>query len=78
LSFREKRKENEEVNVTTDGNNIATPTNKILDEQTPEEAMGAAYRTLRSNLAEELLEQIKACTPAFFEKLIVDLLIGMG
>jgi restriction system protein len=29
-------------------------------------------------LAEELLEQIKACTPAFFEKLVVDLLVGMG
>ncbi|MBA2713068.1 MAG: restriction endonuclease [Rubrobacteraceae bacterium] len=78
LSFREKRKENDEVNPTIAGNNIATPTDKILDEQTPEEAIDAAYRTLRSNLAEELLEQINACTPAFFEKLVVDLLVGMG
>jgi restriction system protein len=39
VSFREKRKEDEEVNVTTGGNSIVTPTDKILDEQTPEEAM---------------------------------------
>ena len=29
-------------------------------------------------LAQELLKQIKQCTPAFFEKLVIDLLVKMG
>lgn len=46
--------------------------------QTPEEAIGSAYETVRNTLAAELLEQIKSCSPAFFERLVVDLLVRMG
>ena len=46
--------------------------------QTPEEAIGSAYETVRNTLAAELLEQIKNCSPAFFEQLVVDLLVKMG
>lgn len=46
--------------------------------QTPEEAIGSAYQTVRNTLAAELLEQIKSCSPAFFEQLVVDLLVKMG
>lgn len=45
---------------------------------TPEDALAAAYQTLRNNLELELLDQIKASSPAFFERLVVDLLVGMG
>lgn len=50
----------------------------INQEATPEELLEAGYRSLRSNLANELLHQIKACSPYFFEKLVVELLVKMG
>lgn len=45
---------------------------------TPEEILEASYQSLRSNLAQELLQQIMTCSPRFFENLVVDLLVRMG
>jgi restriction system protein len=47
-------------------------------DQTPEEALENSYQRLRSTLAQELLERIKGCSPSFFERLVVDLLVAMG
>lgn len=47
-------------------------------DQTPEETLDASYQTLRKNLAQELLEQVRRNSPRFFEKLVVDLLVAMG
>ncbi len=47
-------------------------------EITPEEAIDEAYQNLRDELASELLETVKSCSPAFFERLVVDLLVRMG
>ncbi len=47
-------------------------------EVTPEEAFGDAYERLRAALADELLTQVKSASPAFFEQLVVDLLVAMG
>jgi restriction system protein len=46
--------------------------------QTPEEAMDSAYQSLRQDLSEEILTTIKKCSPSFFEKLVVDVLVKMG
>ncbi len=46
--------------------------------QTPEEILESSYQSLRSALAETLLQRIKACSPRFFERLVVDLLVAMG
>lgn len=46
--------------------------------QTPEELLEIGYQNLRRNLAQELLERIKKCSPRFFERLVVDLLVSMG
>ena len=45
---------------------------------TPEEALQDAYETLRNSLAEELLGQVLQSSPAFFELLVVDVLVRMG
>jgi len=45
---------------------------------TPEERIESAYQSLRQNLATELVQQVKNCSPSFFEKLVIDLLISMG
>ncbi|MGZ5224669.1 MAG: restriction endonuclease, partial [Burkholderiales bacterium] len=47
-------------------------------EATPEEALDAAYQRLRIDLESELLDQVKAASPAFFERLVVELLVRMG
>jgi len=58
-----------------------TPLSEVGHEspqKTPEELLEAGYRQFRSSLAAELLAQVKATSPAFFEQLVVDLLLGMG
>ena len=45
---------------------------------TPEELLESSYATLRDALAEELLDRVKSCSPAFFEQLVVRLLVAMG
>ena len=46
--------------------------------ETPEEALQTAYQTLRKSLAVDLLDQVKRSSPAFFERLVVDVLVSMG
>lgn len=48
------------------------------DTGTPEEVIDAAYKQTRQALADELLDRVKACSPRFFERLVVDLLVTMG
>lgn len=45
---------------------------------TPDEAMRSAHRQLEVALADEMLQRIRSGTPAFFESLIVRLLVRMG
>ena len=47
-------------------------------EQTPEERLESSYQALRRELAGELLDRVRKCSPKFFEKLVVDLLVAMG
>lgn len=61
-----------------DNGSVDQPTVVGVGEKTPEELLEAGYRTLRNNLANELLLQIKVCSPYFFEKLVVELLVKMG
>jgi restriction system protein len=68
LEFRNRRRERESPSIpafTESG-------------ETPEDALAAAYQTLRAALEAELLQQIKESSPAFFERLVVDLLVKMG
>ena len=50
----------------------------VTTARTPEDDLAAAYEKLRSSLEEELLDQIKAASPSFFERLVIDLLVAMG
>jgi restriction system protein len=46
--------------------------------QTPDERIDEAYNQLREALADELLQQVKDSSDAFFERLVVELLVAMG
>jgi restriction system protein len=52
--------------------------NGIEQLATPEEIMESNYLQIRKNLALEILTKIKSCSPAFFENLVVELLVKMG
>lgn len=45
---------------------------------TPDETIRVAYRRLEVALAEDLLSRVRQGTPAFFERIIVQLLLAMG
>ena len=57
---------------------IQAPQGVASSDSTPEELFSQAYQRLRGNLEAELLEQVKATSPAFFERLVIDLLVAMG
>jgi restriction system protein len=44
----------------------------------PAEALERNYQQLRETLSQVLLDRISKCSPAFFERLVVDLLVAMG
>jgi restriction system protein len=46
--------------------------------QTPEELMESTHRQLRDGLTDDLLDATLSVTPAFFERMVVDLLLAMG
>jgi restriction system protein len=51
---------------------------KVTGERTPEETMDDAYLAIRDNLAQEVLDNVMSCSSAFFERLVVELLVNMG
>jgi restriction system protein len=67
VEFQSTKKE------TTD--ETASETNTSL---TPEENLDTAYHALRQSLAQDLLAQVMSMPPAFFERLVVELLVKMG
>jgi restriction system protein len=74
LHFREIRHERSDVQTESPVAPIpATPT-----DATPEEALDVSYQRLRGELEADVLDQVKACSPLFFERLVVELLVRMG
>lgn len=45
---------------------------------TPEEALESAYQRVRGTLEADILDRVKTASPAFFERLVVELLVAMG
>jgi restriction system protein len=51
----------------------------VVDEaRTPLELIDAAYKSLALTTVEEVLSRLKACSPPFFERVVVQLLMAMG
>ena len=53
-------------------------TTTIDTDRTPEEILQEAYFTLRSEIKDDILQLLKSSSPAFFEQVVVDLLVSMG
>jgi len=55
-----------------------SPETKEIESKTPEELLEDAFQEIRDNLAQEILAHVKKSSPAFFERLVVELLVQMG
>jgi len=76
----EFREFNEGVPSTV-GQTVTTATDEdfqIIETKTPEEILDYSFTKLTDELASELIDKIKSCSPSFFERLVVDLLVKMG
>jgi restriction system protein len=49
-----------------------------VQNQTPEEVIGQGVSTIEADIKKTLLERMQAASPAFFERVVVDLLVAMG
>ena len=76
-AFRDfKQRSRRETQRTADG---GQPSSAVASERaTPEERMEAAHEELTTEVRQQLLERITQATPAFFEQLVVDLMVAMG
>ena len=75
--FRERSRSGTEPKIRPD----PLPVTQILQEtpkQAPEERIDIAFQELTAALRAELLDRIRSAPPAFFEHLIIDLMLAMG
>lgn len=78
VAFLDKFPGFKEFKTSHQESTIEDPTPRLLDTETPEESLEAAYQKLNVTLASELLQTIKSCSSSFFERLVVDVLVAMG
>jgi len=73
-------KQFEEYSQGNSGNSNAKEKDeqKPSDTLTPSEHIEFGYQRIREELEEELLAKIKESSPAFFERLVVEVLVAMG
>lgn len=71
LDYQEFRKVNKDIKEEEE--TVETPA-----QLTPEETIQNAYKEIRAGLADDLLDYVIKSSPAFFEKLVVELLVSMG
>jgi len=76
-AFREFRSRRREAGSDSAGASVET-VEEAAATATPEDQLASAYRLLRQRLQAELLEQVKSASPAFFERIVIDLLVKMG
>ena len=77
-AFKNRRRSTDESNGASVTATLLTPTSSAAAMQTPEEQLEDAHQTLQAELSAEVLSTIRACSPEFFERLVVDVLVRMG
>jgi restriction system protein len=65
-------------NPSRNGNEQEGELSERSSDQTPEESLDSAYQSIRKSLASELLNKVVELSPAFFERLVVELLVKIG
>lgn len=80
IGFLERFEEFRAFRNATRGSKDGQPSNggTLPDAETPEEVLERAYQSIRAELSSALLSRVKGASPAFFERLVVELLLKMG
>ncbi len=59
-------------------NTLASAQQETDQENSPQDILDASYKQIINTLKDDLLQEIASQSPAFFENLVVDLLLAMG
>ena len=70
IDFRKRRPTDEDKRIDVQQD--------VEPSETPEETLEVAYQKIRRELANELIESVKANSYEFFERMVVELLVKMG
>lgn len=73
--FQEFKNRKRKRDITQNTESVAS---SVSSDQTPEDQIASAYKAIRSNIETEILSNIMNSSPAFFERLVIDLVIRMG
>jgi restriction system protein len=76
--FLNGQRHGDQIGGSVEGAPVAAPVTSPIPANTPEEQIENAYRALHSALASDLVERVMRNSPAFFERLIIELLVKMG
>lgn len=76
--FKAKVNEADGATAGTSPAQASAPFSTPAGTDTPDEALRKAHSAITGALAADLLDRVRKATPAFFEKLIVELLLAMG
>ncbi|MBN7818485.1 restriction endonuclease [Bowmanella yangjiangensis] len=68
VAFKQKTNESDTTSVDVESEKDITP----------DEALRAAYKKINDALAQDILDRTRKVTPAFFEDLLIELLVAMG
>ena len=71
--FIEFRKKRDDVDEVEEHSELKNDTSK-----TPQEMLEYGYQKIKKDLAQEVVDIVKSCSPHFFEKLVIELLLKMG
>jgi len=78
MQFEEFRNFRERATTTAEAKGETLVASLNDQNQTPDETMRSAYGQIETALIHDLLERIREAPPEFFERLMVNLLLGMG
>lgn len=78
LSFLDQFPEHLSFRTSSRKRSLPNSPPQAVDQITPEEHMAHGYQQIREELASELLRRVKEASPAFFERLVIELLVAMG
>lgn len=73
-----KYKEFQEFQDKKNSNETLLPVDSVEEKLTPQEKLDHSYKFIQQQVSDEILEKVKSCTPEFFERLVVELLVSMG
>lgn len=79
LEFKSAKKDRFHPSVKNLFEDIARPSERIKDyTETPEEQIEDGYQEIHQSLKGEVISKLKSIHPAFFEKIVVQLIVKMG